>query len=407
MITRIKKQITQIIFIALLILFINLFSYAKDEPEKKNDIDLNKIKQEIKSELEGNIREIVREEIKGYFAQESENKSADTSEIGKVVQEELDEYTAGAEENKIDIPVGPKALKPANTQQSESHAVVSKPKAIEETLQRRGTMLLQKGKALVETGFTTAHFSSNRINIQGFSILPLLVVGTISTEKVQRDIFISSVSMKYGLFNNLQTEVNIPYRHEFDRVTNDVGVEYTRSAGGIGDVAFGVSRQIGFERGLIPDTVASISIKTRTGQSLYNRDIGLGTGHYSLKNALIFAKSNDPAVIFGSLSYTWNIKDTIDGYGEVDPGDAVGYSIGTAIALSYQTAINFQLLHDITLKMKKDNVSVNGSFLNSASLKYGFTWSISERTSIDMSASHGLTTDSPDYSIEVRIPYRF
>jgi len=84
-----------------------------------------------------------------------------------------------------------------------------------------------------------------------------------------------------------------------------------------------------------------------------------------------------------------------------------GYCLGMALALSYQAAINFQLDQSITTKMKKNGEAVNGSFVNAASFKSGLSWSISDHSSVDLSLSMGLTSDAPDYVIEVRFPYTF
>jgi hypothetical protein len=62
---------------------------------------------------------------------------------------------------------------------------------------------------------------------------------------------------------------------------------------------------------------------------------------------------------------------------------------------------------DIEAKMIKEGVQVNGSFINSASIKYGFNWAISEKLAVDFSVSHGLTSDSPDYVVEFGFPFTF
>ncbi len=153
--------------------------------------------------------------------------------------------------------------------------------------------------------------------------------------------------------------------------------------------------------------VFAVSAKTPTGKDPYNRPIGLGTGHWAIRSSLIAAKSSDPAVMFGSISYTRNFERDITDYGKVKPGDTIGYSLGSAIALSYQASINFQFEHYITSKLKKDGELQNGTFLNAASLKYGFNWAVSENWSVNFSVSHGLTADAPDYVVEVRFPYTF
>ncbi len=387
------------------------------------------------------MRAELRQEIKKLVAMELEKSAADTKKLPKQGQGyaldapsnnnqritklkmednvdadlgqniEVSFKNASSKSSIIDEPKSEPEAAPTSTEINDESAISagnkSKDKAIQETLQEKGGMLLGKGKLRIELGFATAHFSSNRINIQGFSILPVIVIGNISTEKVKRDIFIQTTSLKYGIWNNLQGEAKVPFRYEFDRVSDNLGAEYTRNAGGIGDIEFALSRQIAYEKGAIPDLVLSIGTKTRTGRSSYTSPISLGTGHWAIKSALIAAKSSDPSLVFGSLSYIYNLARNINNYGNVKPGDTIGYSLGSAISLSYQTAISFQFEHSITAKSRKDNNPVNGSFLNSASLKFGFNWALSENFTTDVSISHGLTTDAPDYVVEIRFPVAF
>lgn len=374
-------------------------------------------------DMQKKMRAELQQEIKKLITIELEKPAADIKKLPKKRHGDTLNAPIGGPKNEPFIIQEPASInkeisEPNSNEQNNSTEISdpsainagkkSKDKAIQETLQEKGGMLLGKGKLRLELGFATAHFSSNRINIQGFSILPVIVLGQISTETVKRDIFIQTTSLKYGIWNNLQAEAKVPFRYEFDRVSDNLfSTEYTRDAGGIGDAEFMLSRQIAYERGAIPDLVLSIGTKTRTGRSSYTSPISLGTGHWAIKSALVAAKSSDPSVVFGSLSYIYNVARDIDGYGNVKPGDTIGYSLGSAISLSYQTAISFQFEHSVTAKSRNDNNPVNGSFLNSASLKFGFNWAASESFSTDISISHGLTTDAPDYVVEIRFPVAF
>jgi len=280
--------------------------------------------------------------------------------------------------------------------------------SIERTLQQKGSILLPKGTLVFEPSVTWAHFSSNRISINGLLLLDVFAIGEISTETVKRDIFFQNLAFKYGLFNNFQTEISIPFRGEFDRIVDTNLNETTSYTSGIGDINVGISRQIAWEGGRMPDIIAALSAKTNTGKNPYNREIGLGTGHWALKSSLIAAKASDPAVIFGSLSYTLNCKrNNIENFGDVDPGDAIGYSLGAAIALSYQAAINFSFDHTLTFKTERNDLEIAGSFLNVANFKTGLNWAFNEKASMDFSVSMGLTKDAPDLTVQVRFPYRF
>ncbi len=286
---------------------------------------------------------------------------------------------------------------------------VERPESIERTLQDKGSVLLPKGTLQIEPSFSWAHFSSNRLNITGFSILPILVVGDVSTESVKRDIFIETLALKYGAFNNFQAEIKFPFKGQYNRITDRSENEgNTSGTTGIGDIEFGISRQIGWEHGLMPDLIAAFNVKTPSGKDPFSHSIGLGTGHWAVRGSLIAAKSSDPVVIFGSLSYTANLEETFDApNGTINPGDNLGYSLGTAIALSYQTAINFSFNHSISQKLKQNDAIVRGTFLNVASLKTGFNWAINEKSSVNFGISFGVTEDAPDVVLDLRFPHIF
>lgn len=271
-----------------------------------------------------------------------------------------------------------------------------------------GGLLLPKGKLQIEPGSTYVHTSSSRITVEGFSILPILVIGEINTERMKRDIFIEALTTRYGLLDNLQGEVKVPYRYQYERTSIETGPDETRDLGGIGDIEGGLSYQFMHEKGWIPDLIAGVSAKSRTGDSPYGRNIGLGTGHWGLKFNTVAVKSSDPAILFGSLGYIWNMeRDNIPDYGKIDPGDTIEYGLGLAFALNYQTALNFQFQQDITNTTKMNDENVPASFTNTALLKCGVTYSINKNLSLDVMTSYGLTEDSPDFILEVRIPYTF
>ncbi|MEM3394136.1 MAG: transporter, partial [Candidatus Methanomethylicia archaeon] len=58
-------------------------------------------------------------------------------------------------------------------------------------------------------------------------------------------------------------------------------------------------------------------------------------------------------------------------------------------------------------KVNGNKFSVANSTLNSASFKFGAAWALSNRVSLNIGISMGLTSDAPDYNLEIRIPYRF
>lgn len=289
----------------------------------------------------------------------------------------------------------------------EASSIIKKEPPIEEILIEEGGLLLPRGKLQIEPTTTYVHTSANRITVNGVTILPFLVIGEISSERVKRDIVLETLTARYGLFRNLQVELRVPYRYQHDRISNSATSESVRSTSGLGDIEGGIYSQVAYERGIIPDLIAGLSVKSITGKDPYGREIGLGTGHWGIKGNLTAVKTADPAIVFGSFGYTWNVERDIDNFGKVDPGDTFSYNLGCAFALNYQFGMNFQIEQLISPKMVMDGTSVPGSFTNVVNLKYGATWAINKDFSCDISVAHGLTTDSPDFVLELRFPYTF
>ncbi len=402
---------------------------APAEVSQSNNVSSNNVSLESLDQAVRRIaREVVQESNQEMGLTDHEIKLS--AQQMKLSDQEMDQYVASGE-IESNLPIGsgysktPDMILAKNTSEKGEAKAKTDEKALETTagegqraesveraLQQRGSMLLGKGRWVIEPSSSWAHFSSNKISLQGVVILDVFNIGVLGAQEINRDIFVETLGVKYGLMDNLQTEIKIPYRAEYDRVTtinanNTPTDEVTRGSTGLGDIDLSMSRQIGWEEGWKPDLIAAVGFKTRTGDS-YGHDIAFGSGHYSLRGALIASKSSDPAVIFGSLSYTYNFERTdIEGLGDIKPGDSIGYSLGTAIALSYQTAINFSFDNSVVMKTRRNGVNVLDSFVNVANFRTGLNWAIDERKSVNLSVSFGLTKDSPDVTVDIGVPISF
>ncbi len=298
---------------------------------------------------------------------------------------------------------------------------------------RRGGFLLPKGQIELDTSLVYAHFSENQLIIDGFAILPVLVIGEINIEKIKQDILFASVTGKYGLTDRMQLEVTVPYRYHHQRFVRpglSIGrPEDVNDSNGLGDISASLLYHILHEKAVRPHVVGGLTLKTNTGESIFDIDsqsgeLPMGTGFYSLKGTLSFVKTADPAVVFWNIGYTHNFprKDKIDiatqdpttkeiTYSkleaDMEPGDTYDVGFGVAYALSYKLALNTQYQHSITVKTKKDGRSLPGTFINSGAIRLGGVWAWSEKSSVDLSTTFGVTVDAPDTVIELRLAHRF
>ena len=98
--------------------------------------------------------------------------------------------------------------------------------------------------------------------------------------------------------------------------------------------------------------------------------------------------------------------------GSIQLGDWYEYGLGVAFALNERFSLSFNINQRITLESSQgaegfDMEKVTGSDANAASFGMGSTWAITDKLSMAVNWSAGLTTDAPDYNIGLRFPYRF
>ncbi|WP_457644381.1 transporter [Persephonella sp.] len=299
----------------------------------------------------------------------------------------------------------------------------------------RDYVLLQKNKLEVESSFSYVYYSANQIYLSSFAILDpvFLTLGEFGIKNARRHIFQYNISLRYGILRNLQFELSIPFVYRNER-TSVIGTSTTgekeniSEERGFGDLSLSFSYQPIRETGTRPALITFLAFKTKTGKSPFDlddpeKDLPTGSGYYAIRGGINLTKTIDPVVVFGGISYSYNMEEDVKKFykspttGEVsrldkiNPGDTLSLSFGFAYALSYNFSLNFQYAQDYTFSTES---TVNGikstvpnSTLNSAILRIGTGWAISDRSSFNCSLSIGLTNDAPNYIIEFRYPYRF
>ena len=77
---------------------------------------------------------------------------------------------------------------------------------LERALIEQGGLLLRPGQLDVEPSVEYTFFSTRRIDVSGFSILPTLIIGVLQTEEVERNLLDTALTMRLGLFRDLQID---------------------------------------------------------------------------------------------------------------------------------------------------------------------------------------------------------
>jgi hypothetical protein len=298
--------------------------------------------------------------------------------------------------------------------------------ALQSALKQQGGVLLPKGTLEVEPSFTYASSSSNVINIDGITINNVLNVGNINAERVQHTSLTAAAAVRYGLTEDLQVDLRVPIQtdHEsrFDTTNNynqDTGVfsqtstETLLSRKGFGDIELGLTKQFWKQDGNHPAGLLQVQWKTKTGKSYFGdpkHGLSLGTGFNALRTGMTFVKSVDPAAIFASVGYTYNLAGdvSVDGAeSHIKPGDSINLYLGTSIALSNAMALSFGYDQRWVGTTQVNGATSAGSTLEIGTFKVGSTFAFAKNKSLDISLGMGLTRDAPSYSLTVAMPIRF
>jgi len=293
--------------------------------------------------------------------------------------------------------------------------------ALDQALIVRGGLLLPSGTLEIDN--TTSYFSASadHLTVDGFALLPVLVVGDITSERVREDYLLPAFTARLGLPHKLQGDFTIPYGYELIRTVDAENVQSSSSSFGLGDISFGLSRQFVTEHGKWPDMLANVRFKTTTGKDPYNlasSQVALGTGFPGLQGNLTMAKSSDPVVFFGNLNYTANLSAThtvpandptnpqATMVGHFNPGSSVGFQIGSILALNPETSMTVSWDQRFTRSTQLNGVDIPASYLVEGTLRLGTSYLYAPGRTIDLSFGVGLTPDTPNLQFSVGLPFR-
>lgn len=306
-------------------------------------------------------------------------------------------------------------------------------------------ILTPKGKFVFEPSLQFGYSSSNRVALVGYTVIPALLIGLVDVREVKRNTTTATIGARLGLTQRLEIDAKIPYVYRSDstvsrEIFTGTAVEnvFSTSGKGMGDAEIGLRYQL--NRGG-PDKayyVGSLRYKSRTGRDPFSvvtdctrrcigpnatgtglpLDLPTGSGFHSLQAGLTWLFPSDPAVFFGSLSYLHNVKRSKvsrkvlggerEWLGDVDPGDIAGFNFGMGLGLNDKASLSLGYDHNAIGRTYQAGRPVPGSVRTQlGTLLLGYSYRISERRSLNVSVGAGLTRDTPDVSLTVRLPTTF
>jgi hypothetical protein len=305
-------------------------------------------------------------------------------------------------------------------------------------------VLTPRGKYVFEPAFQYGYSSSNRVALVGYTVIPALLIGLIDVREVKRNTSTATATLRRGMTNRFELEAKLPYVYRSDatvsrEVFTGTAVEraFETSGKALGDVE--VAGRYQFNDGGVdmPYFIGGLRFKSRTGKDPFEvttdcqrRCIGenitgsglplelpTGSGFYSLQPSLTWLFPSDPAVFFGSFSYLHNFKRDVsrtvlggvqESLGEIAPGDVLGFNFGMGLALNDKASFSVGYDHNSVARTKQNGVGLPGSVrMQLGTLLIGYSYRISNQKTLSVAVGAGLTRDTPDVSLMLRVPMSF
>jgi len=346
---------------------------------------------------------------------------------------------AGGTQGKETAPSTPAATTPATaTSPAATPAPASaparerRPQPLDEVsaiFEQKG-VLTPKYSVTVEPSVQFTHSSSNRVSLIGYTIVPAVTVGLINIEDVDYDMFIGAIAIRFGITNRAELEFKIPYVYRNNSAssapvnTGDPLQVFNTTGYGFGDEEITLRWQLNQPAGPGRIYIASLRGKLRNGKDPFEvpyipagsteagaglpAELPVGSGFYTVQPGITMIFPADPAVLFGTLNYQWNVKRDIGGVGTIDPADAIELNFGMGIGLNEN--LSFSLGYDHTTLLTS---TLNGDRLGNSkttqvgTLLFGGSYRYSNRTNINISLGIGATSASPDVQFTVKVPMNF
>jgi hypothetical protein len=301
------------------------------------------------------------------------------------------------------------------------------------------------GKFSLETGLTYSRYDTRQLILNGFLALDSIFLGNINLDRIKADTWTLDLTGRYNFDNRWQFDLNVPviYRESTYQsgggnegsagVTTESSVKRDPT---IGDVNFGIAYKFLDESVNTPDAVLTLRVKAPTGKEPFGiklvqdnantnlfvpESLPTGNGVWSITPGISLVKTFDPAVLFGSLSYTHNFEDSFDDIsstvnqktpGKVRIGDSFQIGAGIAFALNEKMSMSFSVSDLVQRKSKiredgGDWQSVVSSDANAGYFNVGMTIAATDNLTIVPNLSIGMTDDAPDFTFSLKFPYYF
>jgi hypothetical protein len=301
-------------------------------------------------------------------------------------------------------------------------------------------VLSPAGSLTIEPSLQYAYSSSNRIALVGYTVIPALLIGVVDVREVKRNTFTATLATRYGITNRLEVEARLPVvrrqdtsigRRVLDDPAPDQPTAFDASGNDVGDVEATLRYQLNDGGAGVPYFVGSLRVKSRTGRDPFQvvtrtnvpglgdgvqATLPTGSGFWGVQPGLTMLFPSDPVVFFGSVSLLHSIKrsdvtrQTEAGPelipGTIQPGRIFGFNFGMGLALNERSSFSLGYDHSSVGKTLQNGVAAPDAVrVQLGTLLLGWSFKTTPKRSINVSLGVGVTRDTPDMTMTVRMPF--
>lgn len=302
-------------------------------------------------------------------------------------------------------------------------------------------VLTPRGKFVVEPSYQFGYSSADRVDLIGYTVIPAVLIGLIDARQVKTTTQTGALALRYGLTNRMELEVRVPYLYgHTDTISREIFTGssedrvFTTSGHGLGDVEATARYQMNDGGADKPYFVGWLRFKSRTGRDPFEvttdcvtrciqnvtgtglpLQLPTGSGFYSLQPGVTWLYPSDPVVFFGNVSYLHNftrhgVSRNVLGAGKeslgtIEVGDVVDLSLGMGFALNEKASISLGYDQSFVGLTRQNGETVAGSAKTVlGTLLVGGSYRLSDRRTLNVALGVGITRDTPDATVTVRLP---
>ena len=302
-------------------------------------------------------------------------------------------------------------------------------------------VLTPRGKFVLEPSYQFGYSSADRVDLIGYTVIPAVLIGLIDARQVRTTTQTGALALRYGLTDRMELELRVPYLHNHtDTTSREIFTGsaqdrvFTSSGHGLGDIEATARYQTNDGGADKPYFVGWLRFKSRTGRDPFdvttdcvNRcvqnvtgtgmplQLPTGSGFYALQPGVTWLYPSDPVVFFGNLSYLHNfprhgvsrrlLGGDRESLGTVDAGDVVDISLGMGFALNDKASISLGYDQSFVGLTRQNGRTVAGSAKTVlGTLLVGGSYRLSDARTLNVALGVGITRDTPDATVTVRLP---